>query len=227
MRLFVGLDPPDALKEAVCELQFGLPGARWMDAEGLHLTLAFIGEVDGAALGRIVDALARVRASSLSVAMHGLGHFPHRGPLRVLWTGVSSTPELRSLAGGVRRSLAGAGFAAERRKFTPHVTIARFRHPPAPPALQAYLQTHALFRTPALPVASLRLYSSRLRPSGARYTVEAEFPFDDHCGMDFQVPSPSSRGVGVASVGPAEEARRPPSDGPDSRSGASLLHPED
>lgn len=178
VRLFVGLDLPDALKEAVAELQQGLPGARWMGPEGLHLTLAFIGEVDGSALRRIADALAPVQASPLGISLHGMGHFPPRGALRVLWTGASPAHALGSLSRGVRRALADAGFPSERRKFAPHVTIARFRHPPAPPALQAYLQAHSLFRTPAIPVTSFRLYSSRLRPTGARYTVEAEFPVD-------------------------------------------------
>ena len=183
-RLFVGLDLPDALKEAVAELQLGLPGARWMGAEGLHLTLAFIGEVDGAVLRRIVDTLAGVQSSGLNVSLHGLGHFPPRGPLRVLWTGASPARALASLSHGVRRALADAGFPTERRKFTPHVTIARFRHPPPPPALQAWLKAHALFRTPAVPVASFCLFSSRLCSSGARYTVEAEFPLDNDPGFD-------------------------------------------
>ena len=182
-RLFVGLDLPDALKEAVVDLQLGLPGARWMGAEGLHLTLAFIGEVDGSARRRITDALALVQASPLSISLHGMGHFPPRGPLRVLWTGASPACALGSLSRGVRRALADAGFPSERRKFTPHVTLARFRHPPPPPALQAWLQAHSLFRTPAVPVASFRLFSSRLRPTGARYTVEAEFPLDDNPGF--------------------------------------------
>lgn len=183
VRLFVGLDLPDALKEAVVELQLGLPGARWVGAEGLHLTLAFIGEVDGSALRRIADALAPVQASPLGISLHGVGHFPPRGPLRVLWTGASSARALGSLSRGVRRSLADAGFPSERRKFAPHVTIARFRHPPPPPALQTWLQAHSLFRTSTVPVASFRLFSSRLRPTGARYTVEAEFPLGGEPGF--------------------------------------------
>ena len=112
VRLFVGLDLPDALKEAVAELQLGLPGARWMGAEGLHLTLAFIGEVDGSARRRIADALAPVQASPLGISLHGLGHFPPRGPLRVLWTGASPARALGSLSRGVRRALADAASRA-------------------------------------------------------------------------------------------------------------------
>ena len=175
-RLFVALELPELLKEAIGEIQVGLRDARWLDEEGLHLTLAFIGEVDGAAGRRIEEALSRVEAPSLEVELHGLGHFPLRGSPRVLWTGAFPAAELASLAAAVRRELSRAGYPPERRKFAPHVTIARFRRSPPPPALQDYLGAYALFRTPAAPVASFRLLSSVLRPSGARYAVEADFP---------------------------------------------------
>ena len=175
-RLFVGLDVPDSLKRSAGELQTGLRDARWLDPDGLHLTLAFIGEVDRSAQPRIEGALARVEAPSLRLELHGLGHYPLRGPPRVLWVGAGPATGLRALAAGVRRELARAGFPPERRKFAPHVTIARFRRPPPSPALQDYLSAFALFRTAAAPVDSFRLFSSVLRPAGARYAIEADFP---------------------------------------------------
>ena len=175
-RLFVGLDLPEVLKWAIGDLQVGLRDARWLDADALHLTLAFVGEVDPSAQGRIEEALARVEAAPLAVELHGIGHFAHRGAPRVLWTGACPAAALGALAASVRRTLARAGFPPERRKFAPHVTIARFRRPPPPPALQDYLVTYSLFRTPPAPIASFRLLSSVLRPSGARYAIEADFP---------------------------------------------------
>lgn len=175
-RLFVALELPEVLKRAIDGLQEGLRDARWLDADALHLTLAFIGEVDPSAQRRIEEALDRVEAPALDLDLHGLGHFPHRGPPRVLWTGASPAPELGRLAASVRRELAHAGYPPERRKFAPHITFARFRRPPPVPALQDYLGTRALFRTPAVPVASFRLLSSVLQPSGARYAVEADYP---------------------------------------------------
>ena len=175
-RLFVALELPEVLKRAVGDVQVGLRGARWLDADALHLTLAFLGDVDPSDQSRIEAALDRVEAPALAVELHGLGHFPHRGPPRVLWTGAAPAEALGALAASVRRELARAGFAPERRKFAPHVTIARFRRPPPPPALQDYLGAHSLFRSSAAPVGSFRLLSSVLRPSGARYTLEADFP---------------------------------------------------
>ena len=175
-RLFVALRLPDPLRQAVGELQSRLRSARWLKEDGLHLTLAFIGAIDRLAQGRIETALGTVTAPSLRMELHGLGCFPPRGDPRVLWTGASPKTELISLAQAVRRSLGSAGFTPERRNFIPHVTIARFRHPPPRTELERYLGANALFRTSEVDVASFHLFSSELRHSGAQYTIEATFP---------------------------------------------------
>ena len=175
-RLFVALELPEPLRQAVHELQFGLRGARWLDGDSLHLTLAFIGEVDSSARHRIEAALGDVAAPSLRMELHGLGCFPPRGAPRALWTGASPKAGLASLAQAVRHALGRAGFTPERRKFMPHATIARFRRPPSPADMERYLGAHSLFRTPRADVASFHLFSSALRSSGARYTIETTFP---------------------------------------------------
>ena len=126
-RLFVALQLPDPLRQAVHRLQHGLRDARWLDEHALHLTLAFVGDVDGS----------------------------------------------------VQRAIGRAGPTPERRKFMPHVTIARFRRPPPSPELERYLGTHSLFRSASAGVGAFHLFSSMLRSSGARYTIEATFPLAD------------------------------------------------
>jgi len=175
-RLFVALQLPAPLRRDVQALQSGLRTARWLTEDALHLTLAFIGEVDGSAQRQVEAALETVTAPALRMELHGLGCFPPRGALRVLWTGASPKTELASLARVVRNALGRAGVAPERRKFVPHVTIARFRQPPYRSELEGYLGTHSLFRTPPADIASFHLFSSTLRSSGARYTIEATFP---------------------------------------------------
>ena len=175
-RLFVALRVPDPLRTAVDELQSGLRTARWLDGDGLHLTLAFIGEVEGSAQLRIETALAGVAARAPRMELHGLGCFPPRGAPRVLWTGASPKAELGALAQAVRRALGRAGWSPERRRFMPHVTIARFRRPPSAVELERYLAAHSLFRTECADIAAFHLFSSKLRSSGAQYTIEATYP---------------------------------------------------
>ncbi|MDE2689687.1 MAG: RNA 2',3'-cyclic phosphodiesterase [Acidobacteriota bacterium] len=177
-RLFVALDLPPELKAAARSLQSGLRNARWLDDAGLHLTLAFIGEVDGSAVERVEDALAEVEAEPIHVELHGLGCFPGRGAPRVLWTGAAPKAELADLASAVTRGLRRAGVTLKRRRFAPHVSLVRFRWPPPPIDLERYLAAHSLFRSPVCEVASFHLYSSILHPSGARHTIEATFPLE-------------------------------------------------
>lgn len=198
-RLFVALRLPDSLCGAVRQLQFGLRNARWLDEDSLHLTLAFIGEVDDSAQRRIEDALAHVTARTFRMELHGLGCFPPRGAHRVLWTGASPGEELASLARGVRRAIERAGLTPERRRFTPHVTIARFRRPPPSSDLQAYLGAHSLFRTSPADIASFHLFSSTLRSSGAQYTIEATYFADGRAARRTQSGSDTPICTGSAS----------------------------
>jgi 2'-5' RNA ligase len=67
VRLFVALDPPESVKDSLADLQTGLPEARWTDIDHLHLTLRFIGEVDAARAGEIVEALDLLEAPAVTL----------------------------------------------------------------------------------------------------------------------------------------------------------------
>lgn len=175
MRLFVAVELPDAVREGLSRLCADVPGARWVEPEQMHLTLRFIGEVDGLVEREVVDALARVRAEPFSVSLSGVGHFPPRGLPRVLWAGVERSEALAALHDRVERALQRAGLEPERRRFFPHVTLARLRGTPAR-AVGSFLVAHGLYRSPAFAVDVFHLYSSRLTPKRAVYRIEASYP---------------------------------------------------
>lgn len=176
-RLFVAIAMPADVAEALDGLLRGLPEARWTDFDDLHLTLHFIGEVDHATFYEAGELLAGISLPPFDLMLEGLGQFPPRGALRQLWLGVAANPALERLRRRIGHRLAEAGVTLERRKFVPHVTIARFRQPPSEPRLAAYLRRHSLFRLPPFPVDSFGLYSSTLRSDGARHVLEAEYDF--------------------------------------------------
>lgn len=176
IRLFVALRLPDAARRRLEGLRGGVPGARWQTAEQMHLTLRFIGEVDGAAFGEIRDALARIEAAAFSLEFRGVGHFPPRGPARALWAGVTADPALTRLRERVEAAVTGLGFAPERRNFVPHVTLARFGARVPARRLQGVMADHALFAAGPFPVRSFALFSSRIGAHGAHYTIEARYP---------------------------------------------------
>ncbi|NBB70244.1 MAG: RNA 2',3'-cyclic phosphodiesterase [Alphaproteobacteria bacterium] len=174
-RLFVALDLPRYHKDAIEAIQRGLPDVRWTDPDTLHVTLAFIGEVDNGVFKDAMEALSHVHTRPFALELQGLGHFPPRGPIRQLWVGVKLEPELARLQRRVVRALAEVGVKLDKRKFIPHVTVARFRAPPPEHRLQAYLQRHNLIKLPPTTVSDFHLYSSWLSSGGPHYEIEASY----------------------------------------------------
>ncbi|HEX3808801.1 MAG TPA: RNA 2',3'-cyclic phosphodiesterase [Rhizomicrobium sp.] len=173
MRLFVALALPDAVAQTMFLLQSGVPGARWQTREQLHLTLRFIGEVDGRDAANIDDVLSTIEAPPFTLALKGVGEFGGKNP-RALWAGVSDPEPIIHLQKKIERALQRLGLAPEERKFTPHVTLARLRG--APPAkVIEYLADHALYASAPFQVAEFALYSSHLTPGGSVYTVERRY----------------------------------------------------
>ena len=138
MRLFVALSPPekalDELEATVAPLRPAWPDLRWTSPQSWHVTLAFLGEVDEAVLDRLAVRLERAahRHAGLVLSAAGAGAFPTAPRARVLWTGLrADLGALRAIAGSVAAAArrAGAPPPDGRRRFRPHVTLARSREP--------------------------------------------------------------------------------------------------
>ncbi|MGI9498692.1 MAG: RNA 2',3'-cyclic phosphodiesterase [Geminicoccaceae bacterium] len=174
-RLFVAIDLPDTIKRSLEPLARGLGDVRWMGDDQLHLTLRFIGELDNGQANEIADALALVPGLPFEVKLRGIGHFPPRSEPRVIWTGVERQPELTRLKRRIDRALQQAGLERDRKKYVPHVTLARLRRPPTEAGLATYLMRHSLYQSPSFPVSGFKLFSSWLDSSGADYQGEASY----------------------------------------------------
>jgi len=173
MRLFVGLSIPDSVAAGLFLLQGGVPGARWSTREQLHLTLRFIGEVDGRDAAAVDDVLSAIGAPRFSLELHAVGTFGGRDP-RELWAGVRPNEALMHLQRKVETAIQRIGLAADARKFTPHVTLARLRGSPRGRVVD-YLTDHALYSSPPFEVNEFLLYSSTLTPNGSIYTPERDY----------------------------------------------------
>jgi len=176
-RLFVAIDLPQEIKNRIEPICCGVPGARWLEPDQWHLTLRFVGEVDGGLFRDILDTLGEVKAEPFALTLKGLGFFPLRGTPETIWVGVEKSDGLVLLRGRVEGALAKAGLARDSRKFSPHVAIARLRQPHVP-RLAGYLSANGLFESPNFRVDRFGLYSSVLSSSGAQYELEAEYPLN-------------------------------------------------
>ena len=177
MRLFVALALPDGLRSRLSGLSCGLPGARWVAPENLHLTLRFIGEVEGHDAEDIDAALSGIRCERFPLTLAGVGDFGDGKRLRSVWVGIEPNKTLERLQAKVEQAVQRAGRPPEKRKFKPHVTLARFKSHPGG-RLEDYFADRALFRAPAFEVTEFTLYSSYLSHEGAIYSAEAVYPLD-------------------------------------------------
>lgn len=174
-RLFLGLDLPDDVDLDIQMMACGIPGARWQTPEQLHLTLHFLDDVDGGVMRRLIAALDRLEAPGFDMQLRGAGVFPPRGLPRVLWTGVADANPIRLVHQRCARIIDELGLDRERRKYTPHVTLARFGQRVDVQAVGEWVSSHALYASRSFPVDRVCLYSSVLGHAGPKYRIEAVF----------------------------------------------------
>jgi 2'-5' RNA ligase len=180
VRLFVALDLPEevraAMARAAAKLRSVCASAHWVRLEGAHVTLKFIGEFPSDRLEEIKTALAAVAVPPpFKISFRGIGFFPDQWRPQVLWAGIEAGPELRALAESVNVSLAPLGIASERRAFSPHVTLARFKSPEKLEALRAAIAAGGPYEFGESIANEFHLYQSVLKPAGAEYTRLASF----------------------------------------------------
>lgn len=176
MRLFVALALPDEIAEGLLLVQGGVPGARWCNREQLHLTLRFIGEVDGRDAAAIDDALASISVPHFTLELKGVGEFGGKNP-RALWAGVRDDTAVQHLQRKIESALQRVGIPADERKFAAHITLARLRGSPRDRVI-TFLATHALYASPSFEVNNFILYSSQTTPKGSLYRAERAYQLE-------------------------------------------------
>lgn len=167
IRLFVAIELPQRVRDALLAAMGGVAGARWQRDDQLHLTLRFVGEVDRHQAADVVAALGTVNIVPFELSLAAPGVFDKRGRIDSLWVGVSPQAEIAALARRVDMALGRIGIALETRAFLPHVTVARCGRA---------LGSVAGFPLVPLPVApfavdGFALWESRLTREGADYRV--------------------------------------------------------
>lgn len=173
MRTFVALNLPaeerDHLHHAFQPLRERDLPFRWTAADSLHLTLKFIGEIDGGEVERIDGALRTMaqKHAPLVLRIGGVGAFPAIRRANVVWAGVQPDAPLMSLQRDVELALSRLGYAREHKPFRPHITVARVRGNARPPDLERHTAT--LRYESKVHVATLDLMRSHLGSAGSTY----------------------------------------------------------
>ncbi|MBK8907874.1 MAG: RNA 2',3'-cyclic phosphodiesterase [Rhodospirillales bacterium] len=175
-RLFVALPLPREVREHLAGLCSGIPGARWVPPENMHVTLRFIGEVGGADAEDIHEALDGVRMPAFGLSIAGLGCFESGHKVRSLWAAVKRDELLMRLQDKVEMAVTRSGQTPERRKFKPHVTLARFRSGASVARIGSFMERNNAIALGPFQIPSFALFRSHLGGEGAHYEVLAEYP---------------------------------------------------
>lgn len=170
-RLFIAIELPAACRQRLSEMVPRLRGLRPVACDQLHLTLAFVGDLDREAQQRLHEKLAAITVPAFLLPITGVGTFGKPRPTS-LWAGVGKGhPHLFALHKRVHDALFVAGLHPELRSFRPHVTLARAKEVSAG-SLRPFLRLHEDDALCLVPVDGFSLFSSALRHEGAEHTLE-------------------------------------------------------
>ena len=186
LRLFIAVEAPAPVRDALTAAQAAMQRRtrsrpRWTKPEALHLTLRFLGEVDAASVAAVSAAIARAvrRRKPFTLRLARVEAFPNGPAPRVVWASIDGDLNaLEALRQAVEEELEMAGFARERRRFVPHVTLARVPggvRPDEAAGLRSALPGAPL-TAPEFAVEHVSLIHSTLTPQGSVYRTLARAP---------------------------------------------------
>ncbi|MFC2070678.1 RNA 2',3'-cyclic phosphodiesterase [Chloroflexota bacterium] len=180
IRSFIAIELPDELKQKLVQLEVrlkaeGQSGVKWVNPNSMHLTLKFLGNITADKTSEI-NAAVKESAQGISpfrLKVEGVGAFPNLRRVQVVWVGLSGEVEkLGSLQQQLEKNLEPLGFPAEKRTFTPHLTLARVNNRVSPDDRQKLgkLIAETSFEAGVLEVNAVNLMKSQLTRQGAIYS---------------------------------------------------------
>ena len=173
-RLFVAIDLPAAATTELVRIQPPpTAGVRLVEASQMHLTLHHIGETNHS---QLAEVLRTVAVPIFPLVVEGVGQFRSAGDAVTMWAGVRANADLLALHAAVATALATVGFQPEFRPYNPHVALARCEQGVPADVVKQYLDRHALFLLPSVPIAAFGLYSSEFVSGVPVYRCERTFP---------------------------------------------------
>ena len=183
MRVFISVDLDQPARREIEKLLEILEKkhwkVKWEKPEKLHITLAFLGEIDQSQISRLRQVFGgQAKLKSFTISFKGLGCFPDYEWPRIIWLGLKG--DLKSLAvlqKTVQEKLIQAGFKPDIKPFVPHITIGRIKQARAGERHEIARQIRALAKMEfkeGWKVNRVVIYESQTLPEGSVYKKLAE-----------------------------------------------------
>ncbi len=173
MRIFTAIEIPEEAKVSIQKIIAKIDttaSCKWVAKDNLHITLNFFGEVESPTLTEEVLYKISKDFHPFEISLSGLGVFPSRTTIRVLWVGADKGKEqLKGLYKDIEEGCAQLGFKREGKDYTPHVTIGRVKR-----GKLAFPNIDFFY--PPFIAKKITLFESILKSSGPIYKVVSSFP---------------------------------------------------
>ena len=185
MRCFIAIDIPDTLRENLTNslkiLYKRLSSAKWVAPQNYHISLSFLGEINDESLNKLKEIMqtAVKDISNFIITIKGVGIFGKTETPRVLWAGVEHCEPLLSLHANLTALLNENSFPVEERKYSPHLTLARFSRPERSQYLGEWLDKFKYYNFGKVEVKAILLMQSILQSSGPIYQMVESFDLQD------------------------------------------------
>jgi len=181
MRVFIAIDIDEQIRKALSRLQNEMRSkvnvkkgdVKWVNPDVMHLTLKFLGEIKDVQAVDVCNITKDVasRHKNFELEVETVGYFGGRSA-RVLWVGTGQNCEnLLQLQSDLEQELASAGWPAETRKFSGHLTLCRVRNSKAGVKLARMTEGYKDFKLGTVWIDYVSVYQSELTPKGPIYTV--------------------------------------------------------
>lgn len=174
MRVFIAIKiPQDSSLRGPLDKLRNAGGMRVYDSRTLHLTLRFIGEVKEELVPEIIEAVTKAAEgmNPIPVRLKGMGSFPEKGAPRIVWIGASSGGELEKLAERIFAELKARKIPFDRKRFVPHITVARARGDKGSPKSSEIISEFRDAQFFSFVCNDIILYKSELGEKGAVHTI--------------------------------------------------------
>ncbi len=172
--LFIAVTVPSTIAARLTTLGGGIPGARQVPAENMHITLRYVGEIDTMLADEICEALSVVSHPPFTLKVSGVGVFGKRRDPRLLYAGVSPHDDLVKLHHKVEGLLAYLRLAPRQRTYQPHITLCRLKNASCR-RIGHFVAANNLIESPPFDIRSFALHESHRRSDGSHYRMIREY----------------------------------------------------
>jgi len=185
MRLFIAVDIKEEVKNKIARIRSALKKncdcVKWVSSENLHLTLKFLGEVHNSRKDLISEKLrqAVIGIKRFEIDFEKIGVFPSEAAPRILWLGIGEGKiELENLAQKIENLFTEIDFKREKRPFSAHFTLGRFKSPQNNKKLFDIVKKITIEKISDV-VEDVYLIKSTLSPRGPIYEIVEKFRLDE------------------------------------------------